>query len=194
MGKYANNCVTMYLRKDNPPRPGRAGTFVFGQQQFQDANQYFNIQIITGNHMMMNGFPHSIEKKVFTMPDGHQGGPYPKWNQNADEMMLFYGTDPNNINDLGAHVAFHLGEGDDKEIFEFDEPRCIFIPQGVKHGPIYITKYRRDLIIFKVFTQPSPEACNIVNDWNYVGDDRKLQEVIGDDIQSYKVFYSEDPK
>jgi hypothetical protein len=194
MGKWKNNCIEMFLREDDPPRPGRAGTFLFGQQQFKDANHYFNIQTITGNHMLMNGFPQGFDRKIYTMPDGHQGGPYPKYNRKADEIMFFYGTDTNNLNDLGAHVEFHLGEGEDKKVFKFDEPRCIFIPKGVRHGPIYITQFRRNLIIYKIFTQPTHDACDIVNDWDYIGDDTKLREVMGDDIESYKAFYANDPK
>ena len=200
MRKYADHCVKMLLRQDNPPRPGRAGTFIFGQE-FKDQEDYFKqtpvlveIMPFTGNYMMMNGFPEGFEKKVYTMKDGHQGGPFPKYNMNADKLMFFSGTDPENMNDLGAHVEFHLGEGEDEEAFEFDEPRGVFVPKGVRHGPIYITKFRRPLIMFVVFTQPSKQACDIVNDWNYVGNKEKIQEVIQGNKALYEKFYAENPK
>jgi hypothetical protein len=142
----------------------------------------------------MNGFPTEVEKKVFTMADGHKGGPFPKINRNADKAMIFYGSDPNNLNDLGAHIEFHLGEDENEEVFEFDEPRCVYVPKGVRHGPIYITKFRRVVTMFVVFTQPTKLACDIVNDWEYVGDQKKIHEVIGDDMEVYKSFYAVDPK
>jgi hypothetical protein len=200
MRKFSGNAVKMLLRQDNPPRPGRAGTLIFGQE-FKNQEDYFKdtpvlveIMPITGNYMMMSGFPKGFERKIYTMSDGHQGGPYPKYNRNADKLMFFSGTNPNDLNDLGAHVEFHLGEGEDEETFHFDEPRGIFVPKGVRHGPIYITKFRRNLTIFVVFTQPTKTACDIVNDWSYVGDNEKIEEVIGGDMSRYKEFFAENPK
>ena len=64
----------------------------------------------------------------------------------------------------------------------------------MRHGPIYITKFRRNLTIFVVFTQPSKTACDIVNDWTYVGDNEKIHEVIGGDMSLYEKFFAENPK
>jgi hypothetical protein len=199
MGQYANNCVEMLLREDNPRRPGRAGTYIFGQE-FKDQEYFEQTPVltefmpITGNYMMMNGFPREFERKVFTMRDGHKGGPFPKYNNNADKIMSFYGTDFDNMRDLGAHIEFHLGEGENEEAFHFDEPRTIFVPKGVRHGPIYITKFRRPLVMVCVFTQNSKTACDITNDWDYVGDDEKIHEVIQGNVEVYKSFYAENPK
>jgi hypothetical protein len=198
MGKYSNNCVKMYLREDDPPRPGRAGTFIFGeeykgQDYFKDAPNMVEFMPITGNYMMMNGFPKGFERKIYDMGD-HKGGPYPKYNHGCDKTMLFFGTDPDKMNDLGAHVEFHLGEGEDEEVFEFDEPRSIFVPKGVRYGPIYITKFHRTLILFNVYTVNTKEAADIANDWDFIGDDSKMQDVIGDNIELYKSFYGSNPQ
>ena len=198
MGKYAKNCVKMYLREDDPPRPGRAGTFIFGeeykgQDYFKEAPNMVEFMPITGNYMMMNGFPSGFERKIYDMGD-HKGGPYPKYNYGCDKTMFFFGTDTANINDLGAHIEFHLGEGEDEEVFEFDEPRSIFVPKGVRYGPVYITKFRHPLLLFNVYTVNTKEAADIVNDWNFIGDDSKMQEVIGDNLELYKSFYGKNPK
>jgi hypothetical protein len=186
MGKYANNCVKMFLKQDKPPRPGRSGVFYFGsdpaecgEQAFKDATHFVMIKPITGNHMMMSGFYKGQGKKIYTYPDGHEGGPYPKTHRKADNLMFFVGTDPNNINDLGAHVEFHVGQGEDEEVFEFDEPRCVFIPKGVRHGPLYVTKFRRNFIIFDIHTGPNRIAVDTVQDVTYIADDKKLEEVMG---------------
>jgi hypothetical protein len=197
MGKYEENCIEMYLREDNPPRPGRAGTFIFGQEYkgqdyFKDARNMVEFMPITGNYMMMNGFPKGFERKVYDMGD-HKGGPYPKYNRGCDKLMIWYGTDPKDLNDLGAHVEFHLGEGADEEVFHFDEPRCVFVPKGVRYGPIYITKFRRVLMLVNVYTVISKEAADIEDAWDYVGDDAKMREVIGDDIALYRSFYGKNP-
>jgi hypothetical protein len=201
MGEYSNNCVKMFLKQANPPKRGRAGTFYFGSdplecgdQAYKDATHFAIIKNIVGNHMMMNGFPKGFKKHIESFPDGHEGGPYPKTHRKADNLMFFVGTDPNNINDLGAHVEFHMGQGEDEEVFEFDEPRCVFIPKGVRHGPVYVTKFHRNFIVFDLHTAPNRVATDTIQDTEYVADDKKLHEVIGGDVLKYKEFFPENPK
>ena len=88
MSKYDDHCVEMLLREDNPRRPGRAGTLIFGQEfkeqpYFERTPILTEIMPITGNYMMMSGFPHEVQQRIYTMKDGHKGGPYPKYNMNA---------------------------------------------------------------------------------------------------------------
>ena len=175
MKKYADHCVKMFLKTDNPSIPGKSPVLMFGQDHFRDANHWVEITTVTGNFMMMEGTPKGAEKIIHIGPNGHKGGPYPKYNNNADKTMFFYGTDPSNLNDLGAHVEFHLGEGEDEEVFEFDEPRCVFIPKGVRHGPIYVSQFRRNLIIFSDLAAPTREAADIVTDFDYIAEDEKLK-------------------
>lgn len=197
MKKYENNCIEMFLREDKPRRPGRAGTWIFGQEfkgqaYFKEAQNMVEILPVTGNYMMMNGFPAGFQKRTYNMGD-HKGGPFPKYNRGCDKIMIFTGTDMDNLRDLGAHVEFHLGEGEDEQVFEFDEPRVIFIPKNVRYGPIYITQFRKNLVVTNVYTVISKEAADIVNDFEFVGDEKKIQEVIGDNLQMYKDFYGSDP-
>jgi hypothetical protein len=177
MGKYANNCVKMLVNYQGHNLPGRADVFNFCQEGFKAAPLFIQLFTITSNFAHQEGIPKGAPKHVDTMPDGHIGGPYPKYHRKADNMTFFYGTDPTNSNDLGAHVEFHVGEGKDEEVFEFDEPRCVFIPKGVRHGPLYVTKFRRNFIIVDVHTAPSREACGNDYDWNYIADEKKLEEV-----------------
>jgi len=198
MKKYENHCIKMYLRLDDPPRPGRGGTFIFGQEYkgqefFAEAPNMVEFMPFTGNYMMMNGFPRDFEQKIYDMGD-HKGGPYPKYNYGCDKTMFFFGTDPKNMNDLGAHIEFHLGEGEDEEVFEFDEPRAVFIPKGVRYGPIYVTRFRRLCVLINVYTVNSKEKAKIVNDWSFVGDDEKMKQVIGNNLELYKSFYGANPK
>ena len=197
MGKYENYCAEMFLREDNPRRPGRAGTWIFGQEfkgqkYLEEAPNMVEILTITDNYMMMNGFPDGFQKRSYEMGD-HKGGPFPKYNMGCDKTMLFCGTNNDNMRDLGAHVEFHLGEGADEEVFQFDEPRSILIPKGVRYGPIYITKFRKDFLIFNVYTVNTKAEAQIENAWDFVGDDKKIKEVIGDNMEAYRSFYGSDP-
>jgi hypothetical protein len=173
MGKYQNHCVTMFLKRHNPPEAGRSDVFMFGEDHFKNAAHWVEIWTVTGNNMMMQGTPKGAQQIVHIGPDGHKGGPYPKYHHHADNLMFFYGTDPHNPNDLGAHVEFHLGEGDEEEVFEFDEPRCIFIPKGVRHGPMYITESRQNLIIIDILTAPTRTAAGTESDFSYFADETK---------------------
>jgi hypothetical protein len=180
MGKYANNCVTLFLKSDFVPgaHPFRSPQATFGQEYFKDAPVYVEILTLTNNQNWMAGTPKGAKKIAHNMPpDGHKGGPYPKWNRNADAMFFFYGTDPNNPEDLGAHIEYHLGEGEDEEIFEFDEPRCIFIPRGVRYAPIYVRKFHRNVIVCKIFMAKTAVGVGGVTDFEYVADDEKLKQV-----------------
>ncbi|MDR1186370.1 MAG: hypothetical protein LBK95_02755, partial [Bifidobacteriaceae bacterium] len=60
--------------------------------------------------------------------------------------------------------------------------------------PIYITGFRRNLTMFVVLTQPSKAAADIVNDWDYTGDEAKIAQVVGGDVEAYRRFFGEDPK
>lgn len=197
MANYKENCVEMFLREDNPRRPGRAGTWIFGQEftgqkYLEAALNMVEILPVTGNYMMMNGFPEGFKKRSYNMGD-HKGGPFPKYNRGCDKTMIFCGSDTDNMRDLGAHVEFHLGEGEDEVVFEFDEPRSILIPQNVRYGPIYITNFCKNLFVFNVYTVNSKAEAQIENDWEFVGDDSKIKAVIGDDLEAYRSFYGSNP-
>ena len=49
-----------------------------------------------------------------------------------DEIVLHIGSDPNNPEDLGAEIEFVVGG----EPLKVDKTAAIFIPKGVKHGPL----------------------------------------------------------
>jgi hypothetical protein len=48
--------------------------------------------------------------------------------------------------------------------------------------------------MFVVLTQPSKAAADIVNDWDYTGDEAKIAQVVGGDVEAYRRFFGEDPK
>ena len=56
-----------------------------------------------------------------------------------DEVVLHIGSDPNNPEDLGGEIEFVVGG----EPLVFDKTTALFVPKGVKHGPVTWKKFRR---------------------------------------------------
>jgi len=53
-------------------------------------------------------------------------------NEDYDEIVLHIGNDPNNPEDLGAEIEFCVGG----EPLVFDTTTALFVPKGLKHGPL----------------------------------------------------------
>jgi hypothetical protein len=74
---------------------------------------------------------------VFGMPD-----PNPHIHEhthNYDEIVIHLGTDPNNQEELGGEIEFMI-EGQPLKI---DKTSAIYVPKGVKHGPLTWKKYSK---------------------------------------------------
>ena len=55
------------------------------------------------------------------------------------EVVLHIGSDPNNPEDLGGEIEFNVGG----EPLVFDKTSALFVPAGVKHGPVIWKKVTR---------------------------------------------------
>jgi hypothetical protein len=67
---------------------------------------------------------------IWAMPD-----PNPhifEHSHDYDEVVLHIGSDPNNPEDLGAEIEFVVGG----EPLIIDKTSALFVPKGVKHGPL----------------------------------------------------------
>ena len=58
---------------------------------------------------------------------------------NYDEAVFFIGSDPYNLDDLGAEVEISIGELGREEKHVFDKPSVLVAPKGLHHCPI-VTK------------------------------------------------------
>jgi hypothetical protein len=56
-----------------------------------------------------------------------------------DEIVMHIGSDPQNPEDLGAQIEFFV----DGEPIVFDKSMSLYIPAGVKHGPLTWKKVTR---------------------------------------------------
>jgi hypothetical protein len=163
----AANCVELFLKAPEPPEPGRSGVLMFGADHFPAATHWVESWMVTGNHTMMPGTPAGAPKTIHLGPDGHRGGPYPKFHHAAENMMFFYGTDPARPDDLGAHVEFHLGQDEHERVFHFDAPRCVVIPPGVRHFPMVVSRFRRPFMVVDVLVAPTRQAAGTETDFSY---------------------------
>ena len=59
--------------------------------------------------------------------------------ENCNEIVLHLGTNPNNPEDLGAEIEFVV----DGQPLAFDTTSALYIPAGVKHGPVTWRKVTR---------------------------------------------------
>jgi len=61
-----------------------------------------------------------------------------------DEVIAFFGSDPKNPHDLGAVADVKIGG----EVHRVTRSCLIFVPKGIKHGPIDFIKIDRPIIHF----------------------------------------------
>jgi hypothetical protein len=74
---------------------------------------------------------------VFGMPD-----PNPHIYEHVhdyDEIVIHLGTDPENQEELGGEIEFVVGG----QPLKIDKTSAVYVPKGVKHGPLTWKKYRK---------------------------------------------------
>jgi len=74
-----------------------------------------------------------------------KGSPEPHTHR-YDEVIAFFGTDPENLNDLGAVIEFWI----DGERNLMNQTFMAFIPAGVVHNPLNILQITRPVFHFAV--------------------------------------------
>lgn len=175
MGMYEKYVMPMFLRQDEVKRPNRPGTWIFGQE-YRFLTEYFKetpclveyIPLLPADpkamrRMSKNGY--GADGRFHTANierDGHKGGSFEGQIRHEAEMIWFFvGTDPENPKDLGAHIDFTVGLGDDQEVLSFDEPCCIHLPRGLANCGYKISNQTRPILNINVFNQPTKEACYI---------------------------------
>ena len=172
MGRYEKHFSKMFLRVDEKPRPNRVGTWVFGQeyrflQKYCTETpllvEFLPLLPVTPN---LKKQPKEASKDVFYTAnverDGHKGGGMVVMIRHDAEMLWFFlGTDSEHPKDLGGHIDFTVGIGEDAETFSFEEPVCIHVPRGLANTGMKITNQRRTIININVMTKPTKENCYI---------------------------------
>lgn len=63
-----------------------------------------------------------------------------------DEIVLHIGGDPENPEDLGADTEFYVGG----QCLAFDTGTALFVPRGLRHGPIFCREYRKPHLVMAI--------------------------------------------
>ncbi|MCK4863446.1 MAG: hypothetical protein KAS25_04070 [Dehalococcoidales bacterium] len=69
---------------------------------------------------------------------------------NYDEAVFFIGSDPYNLDDLGAEVEISIGEPGQEEKHTFDKPTVLVAPRGLYHCPIVTRKIDKPYVCMAV--------------------------------------------
>jgi hypothetical protein len=66
--------------------------------------------------------------------------------RNFDEIVLHIGGDPKNPEDLGGDMEFYVGG----QPLNFSATAGLFIPRGLKHGPLRLKEYRKPHVVMAI--------------------------------------------
>ena len=70
------------------------------------------------------------------------------------ETYCFFGTDPDNPNDLGGTIEFWIGEGKEAKEYVIDTPTVVLIPPATVHLPLYVREVKRPFVSASVLDTP----------------------------------------
>lgn len=76
-----------------------------------------------------------------------------------DEVLVFVGTDPSDINYLGAEISVDMGE--ERERYIFDTPTVVICPAGVAHNPVIARYVDRPYAFFLISLSGEHETAYI---------------------------------
>jgi hypothetical protein len=63
-----------------------------------------------------------------------------------DEIVLLIGSNPHNLQDLGAQIEWFMGQEDEAERFVLDKTCAIYVPRGLVHGPMNFLRVDRPVL------------------------------------------------
>jgi hypothetical protein len=75
-------------------------------------------------------------------PEGYFNDP-PHFHEDWDEVIGMFGTNPADPDNLGGEIQLTLGD----EIRTFTKSCAVFVPRGLKHCPLVITKVSTPIIL-----------------------------------------------
>ncbi|MGM9522252.1 MAG: hypothetical protein ACI3VB_07235, partial [Oscillospiraceae bacterium] len=169
MGEYEKYCVKDCGDNGREPIFGQRPVYTYGGEGFEEAPYHMEFSFITKDGELMPGTDKGEEKIISGHYDGYYDGPYPRYTMNCDRIICFYGTNTDDMRDLGAHIEFTMGDGirDEIETFAFDEPRSVFVPKGVRFGPVKVTGLKTPVAVVDILTVPTVAEAVIRPDFTY---------------------------
>jgi hypothetical protein len=95
---------------------------------------YLDDEVLPGSHYVETVWFLKGSEEIAVYPHVHD----------FDELIGFYGNNPKNPDDLGGEVEETLGD----EKYIITKSCIIFIPKGLKHGPLIIRRVDRPFFHF----------------------------------------------
>ena len=79
-------------------------------------------------------------------------GDNPPHTHNFPEFLAWYGGNPDDPDDFGGEVVFYFGEELEKHVFT--RPTVVYLPPGLVHCPLEITRVDRPIIQIEMMLAP----------------------------------------
>lgn len=87
---------------------------------------------------------HTADAKIGTGED------FPPHKHEYEEIFLFLGTNPQDMDNLGAEVEFWLGQGDDREKVVINTSSAVYVAPGVVHFPLKLKNVKRPVMMMVI--------------------------------------------
>jgi hypothetical protein len=94
-------------------------------------------------------FPVEVQLLCITEPTAF---PHPPHSHDGDEIFFIFGSNPQNYYDFDAEIEIYLGEERERHIV--DTTSIIYMPKGLLHGPVAITKVNKPFQWMHVLFSP----------------------------------------
>ena len=99
--------------------------------------------------MDSNSVPGSFYAEYILYNKALEGSPPEHSHDDSDEILMFFGTDPERPHDLCGEIELWIAG----EKYTLTESAMIFVPKGVKHCPLYAPRVDKPIVM--VSTAPA---------------------------------------
>ena len=115
---------------------------------------HIQINVKEDGRLVFDGLMVRHDQLGFNMTFGHQfirkpmRSDNPCHTHNFDEVLAWYGGNPDDPDDFGAEVVLYLGEELEKHVFT--RPTIVYLPPGFPHCPLEITRVDSPIIQIEI--------------------------------------------
>lgn len=142
-GKYAAHFV------QHSPGPGMDADFKRIYDKFAKRILWMDGEVVPGAFQMNTAWYSAVPERdpIFTE----------HVHDDADELIGFFSSDPENPYDLGGEIEYTVGG----EAHLLTRTTMIFVPAGLVHNPMRILRVDRPIFHFSVVTKTSYESESV---------------------------------
>lgn len=119
---------------------------------------YRQIATVSGKSVGVNA---QIEFGTYAAAGKVGKEPYGAYVNDFDQILLWLGTDMNDLSELGAEVEICLGEGDERERHIFTSTCAVAVPKGLAHLPATHNRIDKPFIFLTVSCTPGGKTKKV---------------------------------